>query len=171
MLNTIKGDIKAYNRRVGFFNLIYLIFFNSGFFTIFIFRIYSFLYKKNSFFKLLSKIIQRFHEILTSCYFSPLAKIDIGLKLPHPVGIVIGEGVTIGKNNTLYQGVTLGKGPDNKYPNLGSDCVVFANSVLIGGIILSDKCIVGANSFVNKNIPELGVFAGVPAKLIKSQGL
>ncbi|UDM38212.1 hypothetical protein LIS44_14690 [Acinetobacter haemolyticus] len=170
MFSNIKGDIEAYNKKVGLFNLIYLIFFNSGFFTIFLFRCYSYLYKKNLILKVISKIIQRMHEVLTSCYFSPLAKIEAGLKLPHPVGIVIGEGVSIGKNNTLYQGVTLGKGPDNKYPIMGNHCVIFANSVLIGEIVLSDKCIIGANSFVNKDVPELSIFAGVPAKLIKYQG-
>ena len=36
-------------------------------------------------------------------------KIGEGLILPHPQGIVIGNGVHIGKNVTLFQQVTLGK--------------------------------------------------------------
>lgn len=170
MLDIIKNDMKAYNKKINLLNFIYLLIFNSGFFTLFGFRVYAYLYKKSLPLKVLSKLIQRFHEILTACYISPKAKIATGLKLPHPVGVVIGEGAIIGQNTTIYQGVTLGKGGDNLYPNLGDDCVIFANSILIGGIKLSNKCTVGANSFVNKDIPELSVFAGVPAKFITYKG-
>lgn len=170
MFDYIKNDMKAYKEKVNLLTFIYLFIFNSGFFTILGFRFYSYLYKKSWPFKILSKIIQRFHEITTSCYISPKAKIGIGLKLPHPVGIVIGEGVIIDQNVTIYQGVTLGKGGDGLYPYLENECVIFANTVVIGGIKLSNKCIIGANSFVNKDIPKLSVFAGVPAKLITYKG-
>lgn len=42
------------------------------------------------------------------------------------------------------------------------------NSVILPGVILGDRTIVGAGSVVNKSFPEGNVIiAGVPAKIVK----
>jgi acetyltransferase-like isoleucine patch superfamily enzyme len=51
---------------------------------------------------------------------------------------LIGKNVWIGENSVIYKGVTIGNG-----------------------------AVIGANSFVNKDVPEGTIFAGVPAKKIK----
>ncbi|HJQ44563.1 MAG TPA: antibiotic acetyltransferase, partial [Jatrophihabitantaceae bacterium] len=40
-------------------------------------------------------------------------------------------------------------------------------AVILGKITLGDRCVVGANSVVRKDVPEDGVVAGVPARLIR----
>lgn len=71
--------------------------------------------------------------------------------LVHPVGSVIGR-AKLGENIVIYQGVTIGGKHDNEgrinYPSIGKDCILFANSSIIGRTILPDKTIVGANSFI-----------------------
>lgn len=59
------------------------------------------------------------------------AKIGSGIYLPHPMNIVIGKGVNIAENVTIYHGVTLGK-TKGCYPSIQRDCVIFPNSVIVG---------------------------------------
>lgn len=80
-----------------------------------------------------------------------------GLRLPHPVGIVIGGGVVLGDNILLYQNVTLGV-KNGGYPVVGNGCIIYANSVLVGGINIGDGAIVGALSYVDKSIQPGMVF-------------
>lgn len=107
-------------------------------------------------------------------YISRKCSIDVGLQLPHPVGIVIGEGVKIGANAVIYQHTTLGGArrgdwQANRYPSLGSNVVLFAGAVVVGAIKIGDNCIVGANSVVIKDIPSNSTAAGVPSRIIKGK--
>lgn len=71
--------------------------------------------------------------------------------LVHPVGTIIGR-AKIGENVVIYQGVTIGGKHDRdgsiNYPRIASDCVLYANSTILGRTELPDKTIVGANSFI-----------------------
>lgn len=104
-------------------------------------------------------------------YISPTAAIGIGLKLPHPTGIVIGGGVKIGKNCTIYQQVTfggarLGDAKKNYYPTISDNVVFFAGAKIIGKILIESNCVVGANSVVIKDVPEGSTVVGIPARII-----
>lgn len=95
-------------------------------------------------------------------------KIGIGLKLPHPNGIVLGNGVKIGEYVTIYQQVTIGSAhigdwKDAKQPIIGSDSVIFSGAKVIGNIVLAEKTIVGANAVLNKSTSKESVWGGIPA--------
>tara|TARA_B100000780_G_C21087953_1_gene438346 strand:+ start:389 stop:1012 length:624 start_codon:yes stop_codon:yes gene_type:complete len=49
---------------------------------------------------------------------------------------------------------------------VGNDCWVGANVVVAKGVSISNKSIIGANSFVNKDTEENSINAGSPAKKI-----
>jgi serine O-acetyltransferase len=86
--------------------------------------------------------------------------------LPHPVGIVVGRGVVIGQDVTLYQNVTLGQPNETAgYPTVGDGVIIYPNAVLIGNITIGAGAVIGANSFVNKDIPPGAVASGVPARV------
>lgn len=94
--------------------------------------------------------------------------------LRHPVGIVLGEGVQIGRRVTIYQNVTLGgarigdaKDLQN-YPKIGDDCVIFAGAVLVGGITVGRNCVIGANAVVTQSIPDNSIAVGVPARVVRT---
>jgi serine O-acetyltransferase len=104
-------------------------------------------------------------------YISPNAVIGIGLKLPHPTGIVIGDGVVIGRNCIIYQQVTfggarLGDAKDSNYPHIGDNVIFFAGAKIIGKISIKSNCIVGANSVVIKDVREGCTVVGIPARII-----
>lgn len=88
---------------------------------------------------------------------------------PHPIGIVIGEGVNIGYNCTIYQNVTIGlkSSSDKNYPRIGNNVKVYANSIIIGDIEIGDNCIIGASTVVTQSIPPNSVVAGIPGKIVK----
>jgi serine O-acetyltransferase len=106
------------------------------------------------------------------CYINLRAEIGAGLKLPHPTGIVIGEGVVIGEGCTLYQHVTLGgrrRGDwaGGKYPRLGDGVVVFCGAAVLGALSVGDRATIGANAVVLESIPADGVAVGAPARLVQ----
>ncbi|MGO2019115.1 serine O-acetyltransferase [Psychrobacter sp.] len=77
--------------------------------------------------------------------------IEKGLRLPHPIGIVIGGGARIGNNVTLYHFVTLGK---NKgcYPTIEDNVIIFTSSVVVGPIKIGEAAIIGALSYISKDV-------------------
>jgi serine O-acetyltransferase len=102
-------------------------------------------------------------------------KISIGLRLPHPYSITIGEYVEIGENATIFQNTTVGARllppgyidwPRGMYPTIGSNVYICANAVVIGGIKLADNSIIGAGSVLLTDTKEGGTYSGVPARII-----
>ena len=94
-----------------------------------------------------------------------------GLKLPHPVGVVIGEGVVVGRNCTIYQQVTIGgrdvgDAKDGAYPIIGDNVVIFAGAKVLGDVSVHSGSVVGANSVVLGDVAEKIAVAGAPAKEI-----
>lgn len=105
-------------------------------------------------------------------FISPKACFDTTLSLRHPVGIVIGEGVKLGKNVVIYQNVTLGgarlgDAKANNYPEIGDNTVIFAGAVVVGQVVVGNNCTIGANSVVISNIPDGCIAVGAPARVIK----
>lgn len=94
------------------------------------------------------------------------------IKFPHPIGIVIGEGVIIGNKVKIFQNVTLGgarigDGIEGNYPRIGNNVVIFAGAVIIGSISIGDNSIIGANSVVIKDVPANSTCVGAPGRIIQ----
>lgn len=51
---------------------------------------------------------------------------------------------------------------------IGNDCFIGAHSIILKGVEIGDTSIVGAGSVVTKSIPVGEIWAGNPAKFIKS---
>jgi serine O-acetyltransferase len=131
------------------------------------YRIYTMLYRSGVIGKILHKFLWQ-HNCAVGCYISPKVQIGPGLKLPHPTGIVLGDGAIVKSNVTIYQGVTLGiaRPGENSYPVIGDGVTIFANSTVLGGITVGDNAIIAAHSVVTKNVPAGAVVGGTPAKVI-----
>ena len=104
--------------------------------------------------------------------------------------LVCKKGISIGSYSTLSQGVRIYSVSDDysgltmtnptipsRYKNLVEGEVVLQEHVIIGSgaIILPNVTIgegvaVGALSMIKVSLPEWGIYAGVPAKLIRSRG-
>jgi len=115
------------------------------------------------------------------------AKIYLPWNLEIGNGSSIGENaliynlgyVKIGSNTTISQRVHLCAGThDYRYLSMplirerivvGNNCWICADSFLCPGVRVGDFAIVAANSTVCKNISELDIVAGSPAKIIKKR--
>jgi acetyltransferase-like isoleucine patch superfamily enzyme len=51
---------------------------------------------------------------------------------------------------------------------VGNNVYIGARSIIMPGVIIGNDCVIGAGSVVTKNIPSNSVYAGVPAKKIKT---
>ncbi|EOH84869.1 hypothetical protein [Enterococcus casseliflavus] len=104
------------------------------------------------------------------------AIISPSVKFPHPQNIVIGRGVVIEDEVVIYQGVTIGASNgtivihedelNNYYPYIKKKATIYTNSVVAGGICIGEYSVIGANSFVNKDVPDKMIYAGNPARSI-----
>ncbi|MDA8156395.1 MAG: acyltransferase [Actinomycetota bacterium] len=80
-------------------------------------------------------------------------------------GVVIEEGVQIGSHCSIYSVSTI----DNKEGRviLKRGCKIGAHSVVMPGITVGEGSVVGAFSFVNKDIPDNAMAFGVPVRIAK----
>jgi acetyltransferase-like isoleucine patch superfamily enzyme len=62
-----------------------------------------------------------------------------------------------------WQGFTT-KGPTR----IGDNVWCGANVVVTSGVTIGERCVIGANSVVNRDVPPLSVAAGVPAKVLRT---
>lgn len=118
---------------------------------------------------LASNVLQRNHGV----FISRKASVPKSLKLPHPVGIVIGEGVRVGERVTIYQNVTLGGArrgdwAASNYPTIGDDTIIFAGAVVVGKVKIGKHCVIGANAVVTRDVPDYATAAGVPARIVNT---
>ncbi len=61
-----------------------------------------------------------------------------------------------------WQGFT-SKGPTR----IGDNVWCGANVVITSGVTIGERCVIGSNSVVNRDIPPFSIAAGAPAKVIK----
>lgn len=70
-------------------------------------------------------------------------------------------GTWIFRDNEKYKGI-------KKYGKIeiGNNCFIGINSIIMPGVTIGDNCVIGAGSVVTKSIPSNSVAAGNPAKII-----
>lgn len=161
----VSMDLHACTARSGFVATFSALIFEPGFACMFFYRLATLLYRSG--FRRLGKILWRNKSVRYGCYLHLHADIAGGLKLPHPVGVIVGEGVTVGEWVTLYQGVTLGQDSAyQKYPSIACNATIFPNAVVFGSVSIGVGAVVGAGSVVNRNVNDGDVVAGAPARSI-----
>jgi serine O-acetyltransferase len=90
------------------------------------------------------------------------------------MGVVIGETTEIGDNCTIYQGVTLGgtgKDTGKRHPTIGNNVLVGAGAKVLGPFKVGDNARIAANAVVLTEIPENSTAVGVPARVVKVNGV
>lgn len=120
-------------------------------------------------FKLLARWLSHVTRFLTGIEIHPGAKIGPGFFIDHGMGVVIGETTEIGRNVTLYHGVTLGgtsleKG--KRHPTLEDEVVIGAGAKVLGNIVIGAHSRIGANAVVVKSVPPNSVVVGVPGQVV-----
>jgi len=99
---------------------------------------------------------------------TPKCEIGPGVFFAHPVGCVIGAW-RIGRNVTVFQGVTLGaRRPDMGFARemrceIGDNVVLGAGCKVLGPCRIGDNVTVGANSVVLESVGPNRTVLGIPA--------
>ena len=89
------------------------------------------------------------------------------IKIPNEPDTYIGKGLhivhgsnvylnaqSIGDYLKVYQGVTLGTNKKEERPIIGNNVTIYTNAVVCGNIRIGDNCVIGANTFVNEDVPD-----------------
>jgi serine O-acetyltransferase len=130
-------------------------------------RVAHWLFAADLFF--LARMVNHVSRFLTAIDIHPGATIGINFFIDHGF-VVIGETAEIGDNVTIYQCVTLGgTSPDNgiagkRHPTLGDGVIIGSGAQVLGPILVGKGARIGANSVVNKAVPEGATMVGIPAR-------
>ena len=104
---------------------------------------------------------------------SDLAQVGKGLHIAHFGQIIIHSDAVLGDNVSLSQGVTVGqtiKDGESFVPTVGNSVYLAPGAKVIGGITVGSNVAVGANAVVTHSLPDNAVAAGVPAKILNTNG-
>ncbi|CAL4326120.1 serine O-acetyltransferase [Buchnera aphidicola] len=169
ILNIVVEDMKAVLKKdpvvTDYFTpLLYF----KGFHALESYRLSHYLWsmKKTSF----SIYLQSRISAVFSVDIHPAACIGSGVMLDHATGIVIGEGVIIEDDVSIFHSVTLGgtgkNSSKNRHPTIRRGVIIGAGAKILGNIEVGLGAKIGAGSIVLKNVPAYVTVVGVPAKII-----
>ncbi len=88
-----------------------------------------------------------------------------GLFIQHGFATVI-DAESIGENCWINQQVTIGYS-GSEHPTIGNNCRIHCGAKVLGGVVMHDGSVAGANAVVVKDVPQNAIVGGVPAKIIK----
>ncbi len=117
---------------------------------------------------IIGAVLQRLVEVWTGISIPPEARIGAGLLIHHFGGIVINGDTVMGEQCTLHHGVTIGNrvsgGPS---PKLGDRVLIGVGAAVLGDITIGNDAQIGANAVVLRSVPDGGVAAGIPARVVR----
>lgn len=93
-----------------------------------------------------------------------------GLFIQHGFATII-SAKSIGKDCWINQQVTIGYSNETDAPTLGDNVVINAGAKIIGKVHMGDNSHAGANAVVVKNVPNDCTVVGVPAYIVKRNGI
>jgi serine O-acetyltransferase len=88
--------------------------------------------------------------------------------IDHGTGVTIGEGVVMGDDVSMLQGVTIGRSREGQAgaPRIGRGVLLSAGATVLGNIEIGDFAKIGAGSLVIASVPSGYTAVGVPARLV-----
>ena len=143
------------------------IFLDISIYMVLLYRISNFFYRNHVF--IVAKIFWLLNRLLFCIDIDPGAKLGPGLRLVHPMSIVIGREVISEGDLVVYQNVTIG-GSNNKtseyngqiikQPYFKKNVILYASSVILGPIIIGENSIVAANATISKDVEDNNIAFG-----------
>lgn len=110
----------------------------------------------------------------TGIEIHPGATIGKRLFIDHGTGVVIGETAEIGDDVTIYQGVTLGgtgKDHGKRHPTIGNNVMIGSGAKVLGPFKVGDNSRIAAGAVVLREVPPNCTAVGVPANVVKKDGV
>jgi len=110
----------------------------------------------------------RFFRGVMKMDIHPTVEMSLSAKpdMTFPKGVHIGEYTYVAFNARILshdrtRGLYL-------HTNIGRNCFIGGESIILPGITIGDNCVIGAGSVVTKDVPPRSIAAGNPAKVIRS---
>lgn len=110
---------------------------------------------------------------VTGIEIHPGARIGEGFFIDHGQGVVVGETAQIGRDVTLYQGVTLGGtgfATGKRHPTVQDNVTIGSGAKLLGPITIGHGAKIGANSVVIHDVPPNSTVVGNPGHPVRVEG-
>ncbi|MBN7573937.1 transferase [Clostridium sp. 2-1] len=99
-----------------------------------------------------------------NCFFGAAGGIEIGND------VIMGQSVRFHSENHIFNDINVPirlQGVTNKGIKIGNDCWIGSGVVFLDGVNVGNGCVIGANTLVNKDIPDNAIAVGSPVKIIK----
>lgn len=129
-------------------------------------------YRRRMFF--LARWISQRAARKTGIEIHPAATIGRRFFIDHGTGVVIGETAVIGDDVMIYQGVTLGgtgKDTGKRHPTIGNNVMIGAGAKVLGPFKVGDNSNIAAGAVVLDEIPPDCTAVGVPAHIVRRNGV
>lgn len=110
---------------------------------------------------------------LTGVEIHPAACVGPGLFIDHGSGVVIGETAELGRDVTIYQGVTLGGtgfASGKRHPTVADSVTIGSGAKLLGPIRVGQGAKIGANAVVIHDVPARATVVGNPGHPVRVEG-
>ena len=106
--------------------------------------------------KFFAKVFYALNYLVFGCVIPPSVRIGKGSCIAHSIGIVMHHTVVMGTNCKILHNVTLG----NVGIEIGNNVLIGCGSVIQGPCKIGNNVKIGANTFVNFDVPDNSVVVG-----------
>jgi serine O-acetyltransferase len=165
MFENLRRDSARYAKLGGWFT-------NPGFWIVAIYRLGVWAHSLPGGLRIPMWVLYRLVKLPTRMFHVHLwagsggARIGAGLCLIHPVNVTIGPGVEIGEDCLIFQDVTLVTGYIPGTPKIGNNVDIYVGARVLGGVVVGDGSMVGANCVVTKDVPPGSIVLVAPSRVI-----
>ncbi len=141
--------------------------YHSGQYSIFLYYLSNTIYLNSN--KRLASVVYYLNKVLHSVDWYYEIKLPEYWGVEHPVGSVLGK-AQYGSGLFVYQGCTVG-GNKGKYPVMGENIILYANSTIVGDTRLGNNVLVSTGTIIKDDtVPDnCIVFGQSPDLIIKSK--
>lgn len=173
MFDRLREDISTFKRRdPAARSTLEIFFLYPGLKAIRMHRRANWCYRRRMFF--LARWISQRAARKTGIEIHPAATIGRRFFIDHGTGVVIGETTIIGDDVMIYQGVTLGgtgKDTGKRHPTIGNNVMIGAGAKVLGPFKVGDNSNIAAGAVVLDEIPPDCTAVGVPAHIVRRNGV
>jgi serine O-acetyltransferase len=127
------------------------------------------LFKGNFAGRVLMYLLKNIYQPCPYFFLDNSCNIGSGLFIQHGFSTIIMA--DIGNNCWINQQVTIGHKDKTGRPQIGDNVRITAGAKVIGNIKIGNNVTVGANAVVVKDVPDHCVVVGVPAYIVKKNGI
>lgn len=105
-------------------------------------------------------------SLATGCFIGCSGEITIG------DDVLFGPGVRVYSENHVFsdtESTIRSQGVTRSFVRIGNDCWIGSGTIIAAGVTIGTGVVIGAGSVVTRDIPDLSIAAGSPARVIRSR--